>query len=115
MLAEAHEQIKELDGKLKAVVEGGIDETVRQQLADVEKLKKKIKSLEEENEEFEDNLKSCKKKLNGKEGDCIKLRDDLDSVLREKKQLQEDLQKTTEALEEKVREYTRSRLEHISL
>lgn len=104
LLAEAHEQIKELDGKLKAVVEGGIDETVRQQLADVEKLKKKIKSLEEENEEFEDDLKSCKKKLNGKEGDCIKLRDDLDSVLREKKQLQEDLQKTTEALEEIVRE-----------
>lgn len=104
LLAEAHEQIKDLDGKLKAFIEGGADEAVRQQLADVEKLKKKIKSLEEENEEFEDDLESCKKKLKGKEGDCVKLRDDLDSVLREKKRLQEDLQKATEALEEKVRE-----------
>lgn len=104
LLSEAKEQSKALDEKLKAVIEGGADEAIRQQLAEVDKLKKKIKSLEDENEEFEDDLDACKKKLKNKENESSKLRDELDTTLREKKKLQEDLQKAADELEEKAQE-----------
>ncbi len=104
LLSEAKEQSKALDEKLKAVIEGGADEAIRQQLAEVDKLKKKIKSLEDENEEFEDDLDACKKKLKNKESEFSKLRDELDTTLREKKKLQEDLQKAADELEEKAQE-----------
>ena len=104
LLSEAKEQSKALDEKLKAVIEGGTDEAIRQQLAEVDKLKKKIKSLEDENEEFEDDLDACKKKLKNKENESSKLRDELDTTLREKKKLQEDLQKAADELEEKAQE-----------
>ena len=104
LLSEAKEQSKALDEKLKAVIEGGTDEAIRQQLAEVDKLKKKIKNLEDENEEFEDDLDACKKKLKNKENESSKLRDELDTTLREKKKLQEDLQKAADELEEKAQE-----------
>lgn len=104
LLSEAKEQSKALDEKLKAVIEGGTDEAIRQQLAEVDKLKKKIKNLEDENEEFEDDLDACKKKLKNKESEFSKLRDELDTTLREKKKLQEDLQKAADELEEKAQE-----------
>ena len=104
LLAEAKDQTKALDEKLKAVIEEGADEAIRQQLAEVDKLKKKIKSLEDENEEFEDDLDACKKKLKNKESEFSKLRDELDTALREKKKLQEDLQKVADELEEKAQE-----------
>lgn len=104
LLAEAKDQTKALDEKLKAVIEEGADEAIRQQLAEVDKLKKKIKSLEDENEEFEDDLDACKKKLKNKESEFSKLRDELDTTLREKKKLQEDLQKAADELEEKAQE-----------
>lgn len=104
LLSEAKEQTKALDAKLKAVIEEGADEVIRQQLAEVDKLKKKIKNLEDENEEFEDDLDACKKKLKSKESEFSKLRDELDTTLREKKKLQEDLQKTTDELDEKAQE-----------
>lgn len=104
LLAEAKEQTKALDEKLKAIIEEGADEAIRQQLAEVDKLKKKIKSLEDENEEFEDDLDACKKKLKNKESEFSKLRDELDTALREKKKLQEDLQKVADELEEKAQE-----------
>ena len=86
------------------MIEEGADEAIRQQLAEVDKLKKKIKSLEDENEEFEDDLDACKKKLKNKESEFSKLRDELDTALREKKKLQEDLQKVADELEEKAQE-----------
>jgi len=104
LLAEAKEQTKALDEKLKAVIKEGADEAIRQQLAEVDKLKKKIKNLEDENEEFEDDLDACKKKLKNKESEFSKLRDELDTTLREKKKLQEDLQKAADELEEKAQE-----------
>lgn len=104
LLAEAKDQTKALDEKLKAVIEKGADEAIRQQLAEVDKLKKKIKNLEDENEEFEDDLDACKKKLKNKESEFSKLRDELDTTLREKKKLQEDLQKAADELEEKAQE-----------
>ena len=103
-LAGAKERERELEEKLKAVIEGGADEAIRQQLAEVDKLKKKIKKLENENEEFEDDLDACKKKLKNKEGEFSKLRNELDNNLRDKKKIQEELQKTAEELEDKAHE-----------
>lgn len=104
LLSEAKEQTRVVDEKLKAVIEGGPDEAIRQQLAEVDKLKKKIKNLEDENEEFEDDLDACKKKLKNKEVENSKLHDELDISLREKNGLQNELQKAADELEDKAHE-----------
>lgn len=103
LLNEANSKAKELDEQLKAAMEGHIDDSIKEKLADVEKLKKKIKQLEDENEEFEDDLDSCKKKLKSKESDYSSLQADFDKLTREKKQLQEDLTKKSDELEEKAK------------
>lgn len=103
LLDEANNKVKELDEQLKAAVEGHIDDSIKEKLADVEKLKKKIKQLEDENEEFEDDLDSCKKKLKAKETEFSDLQADFDKLTREKKQLQEDLDKKSNELEEKAK------------
>lgn len=103
LLKEANSKVKELDEQLQAAMEGHIDESIKQKLADVEKLKKKIRQLEDENEEFEDDLDSCKKKLKSKESEFSTLQTDFDKLTREKKQLQEDLKKKSDELEEKAK------------
>ncbi|MBQ0074183.1 MAG: dynamin family protein [Prevotella sp.] len=103
LLNEANSKAKELDEQLKAALEGHIDDSIKEKLADVEKLKKKIKQLEDENEEFEDDLDSYKKKLKTKESQFSTLQADFDKLTREKKQLQEDLTKKSDELEEKAK------------
>lgn len=103
LLKEANSKVKELDEQLQAAMEGHIDESIKQKLADVEKLKKKIKQLEDENEEFEDDLDSCKKKLKSKESEFSTLQTEFDKLTREKKQLQENLAKKSDELEEKAK------------
>lgn len=103
LLKEANSKVKELDEQLQAAMEGHIDESIKQKLADVEKLKKKIKQLEDENEEFEDDLDSCKKKLKAKESEFSTLQTEFDKLTREKKQIQEDLAKKSDELEEKAK------------
>ena len=104
LLNEANSQSAKLDSQLKNALAGKIDDSITEQLAEVDKLKKKIKKLEDENEEFEDDLDACKKKLKNKEGEYTKLHDELDISLREKKGLQIELQKVADELEDKARE-----------
>ena len=103
LLNEANSKAKDLDEQLKAALEGHIDDSIKEKLADVEKLKKKIKQLEDENEEFEDDLDSCKKKLKTKESEFSTLQEKFDNLTRERKQLQEDLTKKSDELEEKAK------------
>lgn len=104
LLAEANEQANTMEEKLNALIENGTDETIKQQLAEVEKLKKKIKSLQDENEEYEDDLDNLRKKLKNKESDHSKLQDEFDKNLREKKHIQEELDSVADQLQEKTHE-----------
>ena len=67
LLAEANEKNKELSHQLKATAESGqVSPEMLSQLAETEKLKKKIKQLEGEIEDYEDDLDDAKKKLKNK-------------------------------------------------
>ena len=63
LLNETQEQCKKLDKQLKNALEGIVDESIKEQLAEVEQLKKKIIDLEEEIEEKEDDVSTLKKKI----------------------------------------------------
>ena len=101
LLAESRSQIDDLNKQIKECLNGNIDESVKVKLSDVEKLNKKIKDLEEELEENEENLQSYKKKLRKKEDECVELDDKLRNESKLSKQLQADLDNLKTELENK--------------
>lgn len=101
LLAESRTKIEDLDKQMKDCLNGRIDESVKGKLSDVEKLNKKIKDLEEELEENEENLQSYKKKLRKKEDECVELDDKLRNESKLSKQFQTDLDNLKTELENK--------------
>lgn len=77
LLNEANDQCSKLDEQLKLALEGKVDESIAEQLIEVETLKKKVKDLEEELEENEDDLADLKKKIRTKEDGIAELQDQL--------------------------------------
>ena len=61
LIQEAKQKCNELDTQLKAALDGKIDDSVKEQLASIDKLNKKIKDLEEEIDENEDDISDLKK------------------------------------------------------
>lgn len=102
LLNDAKGQIHSLDEKLKTIMENGADEEIKKQLDEVNELKKKIKSLQEENEELEDDIEEYRKKLKSKELDFSRIQDELDRSLRQKEQIDIKLKEVVEDLEEKT-------------
>ena len=104
LLKEANAQCEKLDQQLKCAMEGKLDNSVKEQLAEVEKLKKKIKNLEEEIEENEDDISDLKKKLKTKDADIAGLQDSLVKERKAGKILQEELSCVKQTLEDKMEE-----------
>lgn len=104
LLDEANGQCEKLDKQLKNLMDGKLDETVKEQLAEAEKLKKKIKDLEEELEENEDDIADLKKKVRTKDDDISELQDNLGKEKKVSKELQEELSSVKSELDEKVEE-----------
>lgn len=104
LLNETQEQCKKLDKQLKNALEGIVDESIKEQLAEVEQLKKKIIDLEEEIEEKEDDVSTLKKKIRNKDSDLSDLQDSLDKERRSSKELNEELSSVKDQLNEKVEE-----------
>lgn len=104
LLDETQEQCKKLDKQLKNALEGIVDESIKEQLAEVEQLKKKIIDLEEEIEEKEDDVSTLKKKIRNKDSDLSDLQDSLDKERRSSKELNEELSSVKDQLNEKVEE-----------
>jgi predicted nucleic acid-binding Zn-ribbon protein/GTPase SAR1 family protein len=98
LLKEANDKIKELDEQLGSALNGNIDESVKSKLDEIANLKKKIKSLEDENEEFEDDLDSCKKKLKNKEEAFSNLEIEFDKLTKVNKKVWDDLNEISEKL-----------------
>lgn len=104
LLKEANAQCKKLDQQLKCAMEGKLDNSVKEQLAELNKLKKKIKDLEEEIEENEDDISDLKKKIKTKDLDISGLQDNLRKEQKIGKDLREELSSVKQTLEDKMEE-----------
>lgn len=105
LLNEANQKINDLDSKLNSKIEDSvIDENIKRKLSEVNDLKKKIKTLEDENEEFEDEIDDWRGKVKRKESEIVSLRDELDKETRQKKGLEEDLNTKSKELDDKEKE-----------
>lgn len=104
LLAEAKSQCDKLDKDLQNAINGNMDEAIKGKLAEAEKLKKKIKDLEEELEDNEDDISDLKKKIRTKDSDLADLQDSLSKEQKVSKTLYEDLNEVKLQLEDKVQE-----------
>ena len=100
LLAEAKAQCDRLDQELANALNGKIDSTVQEQLNEIEKLKKKIKNLEEELEDCEDDNDELKKRISTKNAELEELQDDLDKEKKAAQQLHDELCDAKQQLEE---------------
>jgi len=104
LLKEANEQCAQLDEQLKNALDGKIDNSFKEQLAQTEKLKKKIEDLEEEIEENEDDISDLKKKLHLKDDDIAELQDNLKTEQKNTNCLKEELSSLSQTLDDKLEE-----------
>ena len=104
LLKEAQEQCSKLDAQLKSALEGKVDDSLLQQLAEIDKLKKKIKDLEDELEENEDDISDLKKKVKGKDDEIAKQEENLRNERKETARLNEELANLQHQLNDKVKE-----------
>ena len=102
LLKEANEQCAQLDEQLKNAIDGKIDKSFKEQLAQTEKLKKKIEDLEEELEENEDDISDLKNKIDSKKKENEELQENLRKEKKKTINLVEELSSARQALEEKV-------------
>ena len=104
LLKEANEQCAQLDEQLKNAIDGKIDNSFKEQLAQTEKLKKKIEDLEEEIEENEDDISDLKKKIHLKDDDIAELQDNLKTEQKNTNSLKEELSSLSQTLDDKLEE-----------
>lgn len=104
LLADANAQIKKLDDQLSKAMSGKVDSSVKDQLAQVEQLKKKIKDLQDDLEDAEDDAESFKKKFKAKEAEASSLQDEVSRLNSSNKKLADDLQSAVDELLEKKNE-----------
>ena len=104
LLKEANEQCAQLDEQLKNAIDGKIDNSFKEQLAQTEKLKKRIEDLEEELEENEDDISDLKNKIDSKKKENEELQENLRKEKKKTINLVEELSSARQALEEKVEE-----------
>ena len=104
LLSEAKAECKKLDEQLKNAISGNCDETVKAQLDEVVKLKKRITDLEDEIEDNEDDIDNYKKKLKKKDSELSELQENYDKECKASKQMSEELGLVKRELDEKTEE-----------
>ena len=104
LLSEAKAECKKLDEQLKNAISGNCDETVKAQLDEVVKLKKRITDLEDEIEDNEDDIDNYKKKLKKKDSELSELQETYDKECKASKQMSEELGQVKRELDEKTEE-----------
>lgn len=104
LLNEVKTKNKDLEEQLKKATSGKVDESVKEQLAAAEKLKKKIKDLEDELEEAQDDAEKFEKKFKNEEKEVRKLEDDVAKLNKEKTQLESDWKDAVEQLHDTEKE-----------
>lgn len=104
LLNEANDQCCKLDEQLKLALEGKVDESIAEQLTVVEKLKKKVKELEEEIDENEDDLADLKKKIRTKDDGIAELQDQIGQERKGAAELRAEMLSVKQCLDDKIEE-----------
>ena len=104
LLKEANEQSEKLTVQLNSALDAKSDGAIKEQLAAVEKLKKKIEELEDDLDEKEDDVDNLKKKIRNKDTDISDLQECLGKEQKISKELKGELTLVKQDLEEKLEE-----------
>lgn len=104
LLAEATSKCEQLDELLQNATDGKLDEQIRTRLSEADSLKKKLKDLEEELEEKEDDVTDLRKKLKNKDVTMEELQTSLSQEQKASQQLRSDLSAVHEELDRKSEE-----------
>lgn len=104
LLKEANVQCEKLDRQLKSALDGILDDSFKEQLHEVDKLKNTIKDLEEELEENEDDLSEMKKKIKNKDAEFEDLQSNFDREQKKARMLHDELIVVKQTLDDKVEE-----------
>jgi len=98
---ETEERVQLLNKQLQESLKGKVDPALFQNNAEVDKLKKQIKNLQDDIEDMEDDLDSQKKKAQNKERELIQT---IDAKESENKKLQQTVESIKSDLEQKKQE-----------
>ena len=102
LLQESKNKVSELDSQLSLALNGKFDDATKEKLAEVDSLKQKIKKLEGEIDDLEDDLDDEKKKFRKKNTECSELQDAIIAAQRESKQLKADVDSLKNELDDKI-------------
>lgn len=104
-LTSSANRISQLEAEITKALEDGTDELVKAKLADVEKLSKKIKNLEECLDDAEDEAEVLKKKAKNMQSENTKLQEELENEIRKGKKLVDEINETTTRLEQVEKDF----------
>lgn len=104
-LKESADRIAQLEAEISKAIEGGVDEVVKKKLAEVDKLAKKIKNLEDDLEEAESESDSLKKKLKNLQSEHTGVQEELEAEVRKGKKLLEEFNDTKARLEQVEKDF----------
>lgn len=110
-LEDANQQTERLEEQLRQMLAGKVDNVVQAQLADVDQLKEKIKSLKkeinnlnDENDELQEQLDEEQKRGKKKGEEMAQLQDEIDESRRSNKKLSQELEEKRNELEERIKD-----------
>lgn len=104
-LKASADRISELEADIQKALEGGADEIVKKKLAEVDKLTKKIKNLEEDLEEAEDEAECMKKKTKQLQSENSVLQEELENEIRKGKKLLEEISDVKSRLQQAEKDF----------
>lgn len=104
-LEEAASKIKELEGEISKAISEGTDEIVRKKLGEADKLFKKVKNLEDELEESQDEIDDLTKKNKKLKAENNSLNESVENEIRKGKRLLEEINEVKGRLEEVEKEF----------
>lgn len=102
--SEKEKQISGLEADLNEASMGNIDDATKKKLAELDKLKKKVKDLEDDVDDLEDDVDSYKKKLKNKDQQLADTTEQLDQMTRQSIAMKEELEKTKKDLDDMTKE-----------
>ena len=110
-LEEAEQQTERLEQQLRQMLDGKVDDVVQAQLADVDQLKEKIKSLKskikdlnDDYDDLEEQLEEEQKRGKQKGEEILQLQSQIDEGHRSNKKLSQELEEKKSELEERVKD-----------
>lgn len=110
-LKEAEQQTEKLEQQLRQMLDGKVDDVVQAQLADVDQLKEKIKSLKskinelnDDYDDLEEQLEEEQKRSKQKGEEILQLQSQVDEGHRSNKKLSQELEEKRNELEERIKD-----------